>query len=265
MRFCVLFSCQFELHRFHRTAHQPMKGHLDQDEMSRAIMFSEILLFHRRCEGVCVCVCAAEGLRVISTRNYYCCLYFYHHFVSVALLQRKYFLNKTVNGQKSKKKNRTFSFSEKVWNSWERWSSFFFPIKLHECLKFWLFDRVSSWRCWECFSRKLSGCLSALKDWRVWTDFCRVIGAALVVWSHIGREVFGEEYWDWMTSYQRLVKETRVFFYICSSSAWRTSRPPASSFHIIEPKEEQIANSLENNSFFLITFCFSSTGDKKNK
>lgn len=52
----VLFSWQFEQHRFHRTAHRPMKGHLDQDEMSRAIMFSKTLLFHRRCEGVCVSV-----------------------------------------------------------------------------------------------------------------------------------------------------------------------------------------------------------------
>lgn len=36
-------------------------------------------------------------------------------------------------------------------------------------------------------------------------------------------------------------------------------------FTMSSGKKQQIVNGLENYIFFLITFCFSSTGDKKNK
>lgn len=94
----------------------------------------------------CVCVCAAEGLRVIWTRNYYycCCLYFIIIFLSVALLfyvaakkleNEKDFLNKTVSGQKSKKNWRLAQF---FWES----VKFMRKVEQHfsnqKCLEFWL-------------------------------------------------------------------------------------------------------------------------------
>lgn len=140
----------------------------------------------------CVCVCAAEGLRVIWTRNYYyCCLYFIIIFCLwlcfSMLLQRnlkmkKIFSIKLWVGRKAKRIEDWLSFSEKVWNLWERWSSIF-PIKSalnSGCV--WL-SVQRCWRGWELvvrkhlswltqrFSRKLSRCLLKSLDWFLPSDW----------------------------------------------------------------------------------------------
>lgn len=249
------------------TASRPRRDESSNNVFKRSWFFTAGVKVWR---CVCVCLCSWRAQSHFN-QELLLLFIFLSSFVTVALLfcvaakkleNEKYSLNKTANGQKSKQ-NRTFN--QFFWESVKCMRKIF-PIKLHECLGFWLRVDLSvrrCWRCWElvvrkhlrwlnttmCLSRKLSGRPSDLTDWRVW-DWLELRLSCEVT---LEGKVFGERSAriEWLVrSSQRPLKETRVFFYLCSSSAEvphllleEPSPPPASSFRITQPQE--IANSQQ--------------------